>query len=242
MKAGKLISIIIPAYNEESRIKRTICTIIQYLNLHKIPAEIIVVNDGSNDNTAQILKQLSKEYQNLKCIHLPQNRGKGFAIKEGVLASKGQFILFSDADLSTPIQEMDKLIPHLKDGYHIAIGSRRLPESNIKNPQPLHRRLMGRGFATLVKLLIPGIQDTQCGFKAFRRDIAHLLFSCQRIRRFCFDVELLYLARKHRLKIKEVPVCWINSPHTSVRLLRDPMNMFLDLLRIKLNDILGRYG
>jgi dolichyl-phosphate beta-glucosyltransferase len=182
------LSIIIPAYNEERRIKRTIHTIIQYLYLHKIHAEIIVVNDGSKDNTAMILKQLSQEYQNLRCIHLSQNQGKGYAIREGVMASKGQFILFSDADLSVPIQEMDKLIHHLKDGYHIAIGSRRLPESDIRTPQPLHRRMLGRGFAVLVKLLLPGIQDTQCGFKAFCGDVARLLFSKQRIRRFSFDV------------------------------------------------------
>ena len=236
------LSIVIPAYNEERRIKETTLDIIRYLQSRNIHAEVIIVNDGSKDKTAEIVDQLSEEYECVRCIHLSQNQGKGYAVKEGVLASWGKYIFFSDADLSVPIEEMDKLLSPLERGYDIAIGSRRLSESDVIIPQPWHRRFSGKAFSFLVRLLlVQGIKDTQCGFKAFRKDVAHIIFSQQRIKRFSFDVEVLYLARKYGFKVKEVPIRWIDSPYTTLKFARDSVKMFIDLFIIRLNDILGRY-
>ena len=236
------LSIVIPAYNEERTIEKTVTHIIEHLQTRRICADVIIVDDGSEDRTGKIADKLSEQFQCIQYIRLLINSGKGYAVKEGIFASRGEYILFSDADLSTPIAQIDKLLLPLQQGYDIAIASRRLPESSIEIPQPLLRRISGRVFGILTKLvLVRGIQDTQCGFKAFRREAAKILFSKQQIKRFGFDVELLYLAQKLRFKVKEVPVCWGDSTCSSVKLTKDSLCMLLDLLSIRLNYILGRY-
>ncbi|NPV52962.1 MAG: glycosyltransferase [Firmicutes bacterium] len=252
-REDRMLSIVIPAYNEETRIGETLDKIVDYfsssspdLNGASVPGrvepidrvEIIVVDDGSTDGTCGVVEARSRQSGEagvvIQLLRNGVNRGKGFSVKHGVLAARGDYILFSDADLSTPIAEVDKLVCWLSDGYDVAIGSRALAESRITIPQPLHRRIMGRVFNHLVQLVaIKGIQDTQCGFKAFTREAAQTLFTMQRVDGFAFDVEILYLARQLGFKIKEVPVEWHDSPGTRVRAGIDSARMFRDLLKIR---------
>ncbi|HHV62461.1 MAG TPA: glycosyltransferase family 2 protein [Firmicutes bacterium] len=245
------LSIVIPAYNEEGRIGETLDKITGYFTVDSLSActwvdvgiewdriEIIVVDDGSTDGTCDLVEARSKRAVGegiiIRLLRNGVNRGKGFSVKQGVLAAGGDYILFSDADLSTPIGEAKKLIYWLSRGYDVVIGSRALAGSRITIPQPLHRRIMGRVFNHLVQLVaIRGIQDTQCGFKAFTREAAQTLFPMQRVDGFAFDVEILYLARQFGFKIKEVPVEWRNSQGTRVRAGVDSAVMFCDLLRIR---------
>ncbi len=237
------ISIIIPAYNEELRIQPTLEKIHTYCAGRFSEFEIIVVDDGSSDNTLSLVKRVGRDLENISPIHYSKNAGKGFAVRQGVLASKGDLLLISDADLSTPIEEMKKLIPHiLRDNYDIVIGSRGLEKSDIIMKQPWYREIMGKTFNILVKIVaVSGINDTQCGFKLFRGNIARALFSKCTINGFSFDVEVLYLAKRSGYKMKEVPIRWINSPASKVELISDPLIMILELLKIRINSLTGKY-
>lgn len=234
------LSIVIPVFNEEKRLPESLKLIFDYCNNSSFSSEIILVDDGSLDNTKEIASEIAFQYRqsqkvSFRLISYQPNQGKGYAIKTGMLASKGKLALFTDADLSTPITETEKLINMIKAGYDIAIGSRYLPGSFIEIRQPLYRRLMGRIFRWLVNwLAISDIKDTQCGFKLFKREVIFSIFSRQRIYRFGFDVELLYIAQKLKYKIAEIPIRWRNSPDSKIRPISDSVSMLKDLIRIRL--------
>ena len=230
------ISIIIAAFNEEKRIIPSLLKIKEYINKQNIPYEIIVVDDGSTDHTHTVVRDLIKDIPYLKVIHYAPNKGKGHALRTGVLASKGEIILLSDADLSTPIEELSKLLPLIYNHKcDIAIGSRALALSEIVKKQPWWRQSMGKFFNKLVKaLVIEDFKDTQCGFKVFRGDIARNLFKEAQIDRFAYDVEILAIGKKKGCKIVETPVRWINSPESKVNPVKDSLQMFGDLLKIRM--------
>ena len=228
------ISVVIPVYNEENRIVPTLKKIKDYLEKKSYPYEIIVVDDGSKDRTPEIIREIREKDNRVSLIRFLKNRGKGAVVKEGVLSAKGDYILFTDSDLSTPIEELDKLIFYIKEkGYDIAIGSRGLPKSKILIHQPWYREKMGKIFNMFVRLLvIPGIYDTQCGFKLFKGKIARRLFCLQRVSNLAFDVEILYLAKRFGYSVKEIPVHWINSSQSKVHLLSDSSRMLITLIKI----------
>ena len=236
------ISIIIAAFNEEKRIIPSLLKIKEYINKQNIPYEIIVVDDGSTDHTHTVVRDLIKDIPYLKVIHYAPNKGKGHALRTGVLASKGEIILLSDADLSTPIEELSKLLPLIYNHKcDIAIGSRALALSEIVKKQPWWRQSMGKFFNKLVKaLVIEDFKDTQCGFKVFRGDIARNLFKEAQIDRFAYDVEILAIGKKKGCKIVESPVRWINSPESKVNPVKDSLQMLGDLLKIRIT--IGKAG
>lgn len=237
------LSVIVPAFNEGSRIRPTLQRLGRYLAETFTAFEIIVVDDGSSDDTASVVRDVGRQLREVSLLHNPTNAGKGHAVKAGVLHSKGDLVLVCDADLSTPIEEIEKLLPLISSGFDIVIGSRGLPESDIVIRQPRDRERMGKIFNVFVRaLLLGGIKDTQCGFKLFKGETAKRLFQKSLIKGFSFDVEVLFLARKLGYTITEVPVRWFNSPDSRVRLLRDPARMFIDLFRISLNRLFGKYG
>ncbi len=227
------LSVVIPAHNEASRIGPTLDQTKAFLAKISDPAEIVVVDDGSRDGTAVVAGNALRDWPRAKILSRAKNTGKGHSVKEGVLASSGRLVLFSDADLSTPIGELDKLLPEVEDGYDVAIGSRALPESDIRVRQSPLRERMGKVFNLLVRLsVVPGIRDTQCGFKLFSRDAALDIFGRLRTKGFAFDVEALALSRKLGYTVKEVPVVWLNSPPSRVRILRNSIGMLRDLIWI----------
>ncbi|MEN6295607.1 MAG: dolichyl-phosphate beta-glucosyltransferase [Chloroherpetonaceae bacterium] len=225
------ISIVIPAYNEEERLPTTLRTIIDYFENLSKEYEIIVVDDGSQDNTAEIAQHFNPR---VNVIKLPKNSGKGAAVREGISHAQGDFILFSDADLSTPITEFHKLQESLENGSHIAIGSRAIDSSLIKVHQPFYREFMGKTFNKIVRaLVLRGIQDTQCGFKMFKNSVAKQIFSLAKIDGFGFDVEILYLAHKMNFKIDEIPVEWRNDTKSKISPVYDSLKMFFEILKIR---------
>ncbi len=230
------LSIVIPAYNEEGRIGSTLEKIHDFLKIKDYISEVIVVDDGSSDKTVQtVLKSALYGEGRLRLIKNEVNRGKGYSVKKGIINSMGGYILFSDADLSTPIGEVDKLFEFIDKGYDIVIGSRALAGSDVKVHQPWYRETMGKIFNFFVKsILMKGINDTQCGFKLFKLSLAKDIVSHMKTDGFSFDVEMLYLAIKNKYNIKEVPVIWLNSPKSKVNLIFDSTRMFFDLIRIKL--------
>jgi len=236
-------SIVIPAYNESNRIKNTLLLIDNYIKEANLNAEIIAVDDGSKDNTVQIIKTLASKIPNLKLETYSKNHGKGFAVKTGVFASKGKYILFADADNSTPIQELESLKEAMdKNSAQIAIGSRYLNESKVQIKQPGYRILIGRLGNLLIRLfLIDDIKDTQCGFKLFEHRVAKEIFSFQKVKRFGFDMEALVVAKSLGYKIVEVPVNWFNSVESRLRPVRDSLTTLKDLIYIKINLWSGRY-
>jgi dolichyl-phosphate beta-glucosyltransferase len=248
------LSIVIPAYNEEGRLARTLSRIREYFAGRSVPPsvapgiglnqlEILIVDDGSKDGTARIAEQWSREMPCVRFVSNRENRGKGYSVRHGMLEARGRLALFTDADLSSPIEEIEKLLAALAAGNDIAIGSRALDRSLISIHQARHRELAGIIFNGFVRV-ITGLpfQDTQCGFKIFRREPARVIFEQQRIERFGFDPEILFLAKRHGLRIAEVPVRWAHDPATKVHVLRDSVMMFYDLLVIRWNWLLGRYS
>ncbi len=234
MEIGKSISIVIPAYNEAERIRPTIETIHDYFSKKTQSFDIIVINDGSRDNTANIVLDLAKMIRKVTLLDSSINQGKGSSARKGMIHATHDLILLTDADLSTPIDEFEKLVPWMRKGYDIVIGSRGMKESEIILRQPWHRRMMGKAFNFLVRtLIVNDFRDTQCGFKLFRHGVAARIFRASKINGFAFDVEVLFIAKKMGYKTKEVPVRWIDSPRSRVNPLRDPVKMLLDLLRVK---------
>ncbi len=228
------LSVVIPAFNEEARIGETLRKIRAYLETRPDPFEIIVVGDGCRDRTCAVAAACLREEGRDRVLERSENRGKGRAVAEGVAAARGGLILFSDADLSTPIEEIEKLLPLAGEGFDVVIGSRALPDSDVQVRQRRPRESMGKIFNVLVRLLVlPGIRDTQCGFKLFRREAARDIFPRLRIDGFSFDVEALYLARKRGWRIAQAPVIWRNSPRSRVRIVRSSAAMLRDLLRIR---------
>lgn len=229
------ISIIIAAYNEENRICPSLIKVSEYLCNIQLEHEIIVVDDGSSDGTSRVAGALASRIPNLRIIRYPVNRGKGYALRQGVLASKGTLVLLTDADLSTPIEELQKLSSFIiEKRSEIAIGSRALSSSEIIVKQPWMRRQMGKVFNRIIRaLVLDGISDTQCGFKLFSGDIARQLFVEAQIDRFAYDVEILALAKKHGYEISEVPIKWNNSFDSKVNPFFDSLQMLKDILKIR---------
>ncbi|MCS6808837.1 MAG: glycosyltransferase family 2 protein [Bacteroidota bacterium] len=233
------LSIVIPAYNEQHRIADTLYAVKHYLAQQEYSSEVIIVDDGSTDYTTEVVRTVdiySSEIHNHKVSIIMENVknvGKGFSVARGMLKAQGEIILFSDADLATPIQEVEKFLPYFAQGYDIVIGSRRLPDSDVEK-KPFYRDIMSILFNTLVQAIaVHGIHDTQCGFKAFRRAVAHDIARLQRTYRFGFDVEQLYIASKRGYRIKEVPVRWVHQAGSTVRPMRDAFGMIADVIRIK---------
>ncbi len=243
-KAGQapFLSVVIPAYNEESRLPATLDRIAEYLRGQSYPYEVIVVSDGSRDSTAAVAQSWRPEGFPLEVVDRKENRGKGYTVREGAARARGERILFSDADLSTPIEEVEKFLPFFRQGYEIVIGSRSLKDSNILVRQPFYRELMGRVFNRLVRILaVPDIADTQCGFKCFSRRAADGIFPRCRIDGFSFDVEILFLARRLGLAVREVPVRWRNAPGSSISPARDSLLMLVDIIRVRVYALLRSY-
>ena len=235
-----MISLVIPAYNEEKRIAHSIKKVLSYMKKKKYDFELIVVNDGSKDKTEEKAKSIKDKH--VRLISYSPNKGKGHAVKIGMLAAKGDLLLFLDADLSTPIEEIEKFIPLTKN-YDVVIASRALKESQIKVHQPFYREIIGKVFNKMVQLLaVWGIKDTQCGFKMFTKKAANIIFKRQRIHGWAFDVELLFIAKKYRLKIKEMPVTWINEGDSRVSPIKSSIQMFIQIFKINLNNIRGYYN
>jgi glycosyltransferase involved in cell wall biosynthesis len=239
--AGPELSIIIPCFNEEQRLPASLEKIAAYIKEKRPTAEVIVVDDGSTDATAAIAESWRDRIPRLRVLSNGINRGKGFSVRHGSLEAQGEIILFTDADLSSPMEEGEKLLAALKT-YDVAIGSRAMDRGLIEVHESLFREFAGIVFNRIVRtiLWLPFV-DTQCGFKAFRRERCRIIFEQQTIERFGFDPELLYLARHHGLSIKEVPVRWAHSPATKVNMMRDSVQMFLDVFVIRWNALRGLY-
>jgi dolichyl-phosphate beta-glucosyltransferase len=227
------LSIVVPAYNEADRILPTLARLIEWLDQDGRSAEILVVDDGSSDDTCGVVRSRAASDSRLRLLENGANRGKGYSVAHGVREAQGAWVLFSDADLSTPVEELLKLEAGRGDAP-ISIGSRALPDSDLKKRQPFYREMMGRSFNLLVQTLVfPGIQDTQCGFKLFRADVARDLFERRTIDGFAFDVEVLFLARKHGHTVIEIPVVWINDEASRVDPIRHSLRMFADIMKIR---------
>ncbi|MGB8473017.1 MAG: dolichyl-phosphate beta-glucosyltransferase [Candidatus Acidiferrum sp.] len=235
------LSIVIPAFNEELRLPDTLERIAAYLPKLGGETEILVVDDGSKDRTAAVAESFRARLPGLRVVSNGENRGKGYSVRHGMREARGRRVLFTDADLSAPIEETPKLLEAL-ESYDVAIGSRALDRSLITVHESRFREFAGIVFNAIVRVILRlSFVDTQCGFKAFRRERCQVLFEQQRIERFGFDPELLYLARHHGLRTKEIPVRWGHSPATKVNMLRDSIQMFVDVFTIRWNAIRGRY-
>ncbi|PKB71897.1 MAG: hypothetical protein BZY87_03420 [SAR202 cluster bacterium Io17-Chloro-G6] len=226
------LSVVIPAFNEEPRISDTLSQVVEYLTAQDYRWEVVVADDGSQDQTAQLVDQVTMDYPNVRALRLP-HRGKGWAVKKGMLAAQGEYRLLCDADLSVPIGQVERLLPPLGPGSDIVLGSREAPGA-ARFGEPARRHLMGRVFNLLVSgLAVAGLDDTQCGFKCFRGEAAQDLFQRQTMDGFAFDVELLYLARKLGLSFAEVGVDWYYRSQSKVRPVQDSFSMTLDLFKIR---------
>jgi dolichyl-phosphate beta-glucosyltransferase len=236
-------SIILPAYNESARIAATLDKILNHATERCWNVEVIVVNDGSSDGTAAIVREYASNHAVLRLLENPGNRGKGYSVRNGMLHATGDILLFSDADLSSPIEEADKLFAAIAKGADIAIGSRWMDRRLQIRRQPLHRRLFGRIFNLALRIIL-GLQfkDTQCGFKAFTRRSEEAIFPLQKIERWGFDPELLYLARKFGFAVTEVPVAWSHREGTRIHPLRDGIRMFGELLKVRWYALRGNYA
>lgn len=238
------ISVITPCFNEGKNILRNIKKIDDYLAPRFDQYEIIVVNDGSRDNTGEEIAKLQSEIQ-LKFIDNAENQGKGGAVKDGILASsnENEIIMFLDSDLGIPIEELEKFIAEIGNGNDIVIASRFVPGLKVMRPVQVHRKVMEKAFR-MIRMLITNnwkVKDTQCGFKVFRREAAMKIFPKVTVKRFAFDAEVMFVANKHGYKVKELPIHLQNPPSRSLRIFRDPMNMIWDLLKIRMNDWKGKY-
>jgi dolichyl-phosphate beta-glucosyltransferase len=236
-----LLTVVVPAYDEQKRIGKTLRELDSYFTRQSYGYEIVVVNDGSRDHTADVVRQLAPSIKNLRLIDNSENRGKGWAVRQGVLAAKGQIIVFTDADNSTSIEHIERIIPEFEKGCAVVIGSRRVPGAIIVVHQPLMRELIGRVFNVIVQCLtgLP-MKDTQAGFKAFSALAAREIFSRQTVLRWAFDVEVLTIAQQLGFGIKEVPITWVNDPDSRIRW-KDIVGMLGALIKIRLNLMTGAY-
>jgi dolichyl-phosphate beta-glucosyltransferase len=236
------LSLIIPTFNEERRIGKSLDRILTFLQAQPYPSEIIIVDDGSQDRTVDVVQQRSNSNPPIRIERQPHNLGKGEAIKRGMLQGNGSYLFFSDADLSVPIEALPTFLSILENGCDVAVGSRRKPGAVLEIHQPLYRELMGKVFTWLSNWILDlRVSDFTCGFKGFRREAARELFSRQRLGNWSFDPEILYLAKLKQYRVAEIPVRWRNDRATKVRLWRDVVSSFLGLLYIRLYDLRGIY-
>jgi len=236
------LSVVIPAYNEGKKLPHTLPKMYDYLKQQSYSWEILVVSDGSKDNTAQVVRDLSSQIENLRLIDNKENHGKGYVVKQGMLAAKGEYRLFTDADNSTSIDHVERMWSEFKKGHDVVIGSRDIEGAKLAVPQPFWRIMIGNTFNFMVQMMcgLWGIPDTQCGFKGFSSKAAVDIFSRTRVSRFAFDSEILVIAKKMGYKIKEVPVTWVNDKRSSVKF-KSMVKMLIDLFEIRLNMIKGLY-
>jgi len=237
-----IYSIVIPAYNEGKRLQATLEKVLAYVARQQWLAEIIVVNDGSRDNTADIVRSFAETNPAVRLIENPGNRGKGYSVRNGMLGARGETLLFTDADLSSPIEEAPKLFAALTTGAEVAIGSRWLRSELQTERQPFYRQMFGRIYNLLLRAILGlKFKDTQCGFKAFTRRAAMAIFPHQRIERWGFDPEILFIAQKRGFTIAEVGVAWAHDPGTRISPLKDGTRMFMEMLKIRWNALTGKY-
>ena len=236
------LSVIIPAYNEEKRIEKTLLSVNEYLSKQSYDYEILVISDGSKDKTAEIVGSLTGKLRGLKLIDNKENHGKGWVVRQGILSTQSDYQLFTDADNSTTIDHVEKFFPFFAQGYDIVIGSRRLKDSIIAVKQPRVRDFLGGIFRLIVHALVPlGVKDSQAGFKMFSKNAAETVFPKQTIFRWAFDVEILAIAKKLGFKIKEVPIRWINDAESHVKL-SGMVRMLFEVLRIRWNLWANKYN
>jgi dolichyl-phosphate beta-glucosyltransferase len=236
------LSVVIPAYNEQTRLEPTVRAAVDYFRSVGGPFEVIVVDDGSQDGTSALARRLSDQLPEVHLIRLAANHGKGYAVRSGVMNARGRTVLFADADGATPFAEIERLQAALEAGADVAIGSRGLDAQGVKVQAKLYRHVIGRIFHALVETLtVSDIRDTQCGFKLFRAPVAHDLFSRMRMNGFSFDVELLVMAKRRAYRVAEVPVNWTHQPGSKVRLTVDSLHMATDLVRIRMHSMRGEY-
>jgi glycosyltransferase involved in cell wall biosynthesis len=229
-----LVSVVIPAYNEAARIKPGLEQILQHVAATALDCEIILVDDGSSDDTADVVRRHLNGSLPLRVLRQEPNQGKARAVRRGMLAATGRFAGYVDADMSTPFAEIDRFLQALADGADVAIGSRSMEGSDVQVRQPLQRALAGKLFGAFTRLvLLPGLHDSQCGFKFFRREVAQDLFTRQQLTGWAFDAELLFLARRLGYRVVQLPVRWINDPNTKVKMLKAGPKMVLDILKIR---------
>jgi dolichyl-phosphate beta-glucosyltransferase len=233
-KRASHLTFVIPAYNEVGRIGPGLATLLDYVASKPFAADLILVDDNSRDGTAQYVEERVGGRLPLTILRNEPNRGKGHSVRRGMLAATGEYVMFCDADFSTPIAETDKLLDALDRGADVAIGSRGMKDSQVTTHQPKWREIPGKLFGLMVRALaLPGIRDSQCGFKFFRREAAQEIFSRVQLERWAFDVEVLYIARRLGYRTAEVPIRWINDPNTKVRLLVDGPRMVRDIMTVK---------
>lgn len=235
-----LLSIIIPAHNEETRLPASLEKVLAFLRSQDYAAEIVIVENGSSDRTPEIARLAAERHPHVRWLQEHQ-AGKGLAVRSGMLAAEGEYRFICDADLSMPIEEVTRFLPPNAPPYDVAIASREVPGA-IRYDEPAYRHWIGRAFNWLVRVItLPGLQDTQCGFKCFRAEVALDLFPDQTILGWTFDVEILFLAMRRGYRILEIPIPWYYNPGSRVRILRDSAHMLSDLFRIRLNAMRGRY-
>ncbi|HXE07315.1 MAG TPA: dolichyl-phosphate beta-glucosyltransferase [Acidobacteriaceae bacterium] len=236
------LSIVIPAYNEAARIENALTRVLECIEKQGWDAEILVVDDGSTDTTPQIVHRWMERYPRLHLIQNNGNRGKGYSVRNGLLQAAGEIVMFTDADLSAPMEEAERLFAAIADGADVAIGSRWLDKARQTIHQPLYRRFFGRCFNWVTRMVMGlPFKDTQCGFKAFRRQAAQVIFRLQRIERWGFDPEILFIARKLGYDIREVPVTWGHDERSRMSYLKDGMKMLEEMAIIRGNSLAGRY-
>jgi dolichyl-phosphate beta-glucosyltransferase len=237
------VSLIIPAYNEETRLGETLRKVHAWMRDHFERFEITVVDDGSTDRTAEVVTNFSQHAPEVELLSLRQNSGKGYAVRAGMLSADGEFVIFTDADLSTPIEEVAKALDLMRQGWDVVIGSRALPESDVQVRQNFLRETMGKIFNRIVRLFsgLP-FPDTQCGFKCFTQKAAKDIFSRAVINGFAFDVEALVLAKTLGYRVTDMPIRWVNSPASKVRIFSSPLQMLREVWRVRVNVARGQYG
>jgi dolichyl-phosphate beta-glucosyltransferase len=236
-------SIIIPAYNEAGRIEPALQSVTDCIRERGWDAELLVVDDGSVDATAAIVERWASSHPEVKLIRNERNRGKGYSVRNGMLRASGDVVMFTDADMSSPIEEAELLFAAVREGADVAIGSRWLTGRRIVHKQPLYRRFFGRCFNALTRSIMRlPFADTQCGFKAFRRDAAHIVFGLQRIERWGFDPEILFIALRRGLRVTEVPVTWGHDERSRMSYLRDGVQMLGELMFVRWSALTGRYN
>lgn len=235
-------SIVIPAYNEGARIERALTEVLRTLDEKHWNAEVIVVNDGSRDNTAEIVECFAAVDRRVRLVQNPGNRGKGYSVRNGLLHGGGKIVMFTDADLSAPMEEAERLFEAIHAGADVAIGSRWLDRSRQTIHQPLYRQLFGRCFNLMTRMVMRlPFADTQCGFKAFRRGAAQTIFQLQRIERWGFDPEILFIALKRGYTVREVPVSWAHDERSRISYLKDGLKMLEELVYVRWNSLIGAY-
>ena len=236
------ISIVIPAWNEAGRIAEPLRRIRDHMRGRNLAAEFVIVDDGSTDGTPDVVRRIAEQLGIVLRVCPSEHRGKGHAVRIGMVAARGRAVLMTDADLSTPIDELDRFLPYLRDGAQVVIGSRKMPGAVIEVRQPLLRESMGRVFTLLTQILIVRVSDATCGFKLFSRDAAHQVFSRLTLDDWSFDAEALFVARKLGYVIREVPIAWRDSEGTKVHRGKDALLAAIGLVRIRLNALTGRYA